>query len=872
MTTSLEQRLHTSLAGRYAIEREVGRGGMATVFLAHDIRHDRRVAVKVLEPELGAVLGAERFLAEIKVTANLQHPNLLPLFDSGDADGLLFYVMPFVEGESLRARLDRESPLPIDDAVAITIAVAKGLEYAHKQGVIHRDLKPENILLREGQPVIADFGIALAVSKAGGARITQTGLSLGTPQYMSPEQATGDRGVDARSDIYSLGAMSYEMLTGEPPHVGTSSQAIIGKLMTEDVRPVTVLRRNVPPHVDAAVRHALEKLAADRFATAGEFAAALQGTGDAASLRRYTASGGASDATAAIRRSRLQSRVAWALVALLAAAFAWAWRKPSEIPETPVVRMHLDVPAGDRVMVNGFPLALSPRGDRVAYVIQGASGYATHVRRLNELTGKAVAAQALPGLTFSPDGKWLAYIDGKAVKKMPADGGQSITVATFDVGPGALSWGVPETIVVGTRKGVWTVSSSGGTARVVAGSDSGTAQDGLAALPDGKTVIYASGSTAADLPLKLMTLGSGESTLLGVNGMQPLGVLEGNLIYLTRAGTLMAVPLDVSRRKVTGDPVQIEDGVGGAAISRSGALAFKTGQLANRMVMASTGKEDVVLLSEPKNYKTPRLSPDGKRIAVAVEGASGSDIWVYDIGAHTFTRLTSEGDNWSPEWSPDGSRIVFTSDRGNERTVWWQPADGSARAELLHAADVATNEGLISPDGKWLIYRTGPTAAHPRDIFAVPMSGEKKPLALVEGPASEIMPRVSPDGRWLAYQSDESGRFEIYARPFPNNGARVQVSTQGGTEPLWSRSGNTMYYRTTAGIIAASVTTNPTFAIGERQRVLISDFPPDPTHAGYDVTPDGKQFLIMKSAGEQSQAVLVLNWKRELREKLATRK
>src|SRR5438067_8404317 len=211
--------LGAALAGRYEIEREVGRGGMATVYLARDVRHERPVALKVLSPELGAVLGVDRFLSEIRVTANLQHPNLLPLFDSGEADGLLFYVMPFVEGETLRARLDREKQLPIDEAVRIATAVAGALDYAHRHNVIHRDLKPENILLHDGQPLIADFGIALAVSNAGGGRLTQTGVSLGTPQYMSPEQATGDHDVDARTDVYSLGAVVYEMLTGDPPHV-----------------------------------------------------------------------------------------------------------------------------------------------------------------------------------------------------------------------------------------------------------------------------------------------------------------------------------------------------------------------------------------------------------------------------------------------------------------------------------------------------------------------------------------------------------------------------------------------------------------------------------------------------------------------------
>src|SRR5215212_3794439 len=268
-------RVTSAVADRYQIDREIGRGGMATVYLARDIRHNRNVALKVLNPELGAVLGVERFLAEIRVTANLQHPNLLPLFDSGEVDGLLYYVMPFVEGESLRARLDREKQLPVDDAVHIAVAVANALDYAHGHGVIHRDLKPENILLQHGQPVIADFGIALAVSNAGGQRVTQTGLSLGTPQYMSPEQATGDRQIDGRTDIYSLGAVLYEMLAGDPPHTGSTVQAVIAKVLIDKPQPLTLVRETVPPHVDAAIQRALAKLSADRWPTAREFAEAL---------------------------------------------------------------------------------------------------------------------------------------------------------------------------------------------------------------------------------------------------------------------------------------------------------------------------------------------------------------------------------------------------------------------------------------------------------------------------------------------------------------------------------------------------------------------------------------------------------------------
>src|SRR5512143_2081414 len=262
------ERLTAALADRYRIERQLGQGGMATVYLAQDLKHDRQVAIKVLKPELAAVIGAERFVVEIKTTAALQHPHILPLFDSGSADGFLYYVMPFIDGETLRAKLDRETQLGIDEAVKIAAAVADALDYAHRHGVIHRDIKPENILLHDGRPMVADFGIALALSAAAGGRMTATGMSLGTPHYMSPEQATADKEITGRSDIYSLGSVLYEMLTGNPPHVGSSAQQIIMRIVTDTARPVTKLRKEVPSNVAAAVARSPEKLPADRFESA----------------------------------------------------------------------------------------------------------------------------------------------------------------------------------------------------------------------------------------------------------------------------------------------------------------------------------------------------------------------------------------------------------------------------------------------------------------------------------------------------------------------------------------------------------------------------------------------------------------------------
>src|SRR5712691_6304161 len=313
----LLNRLQSALADRYRLDREIGAGGMATVYLAQDLRHGRAVALKVLRPELAAVIGAERFLAEIQLTANLQHPHILPLFDSGEADSYLFYVMPYVEGETLRDRLTREKQLPVADAVRIAGEVASALDYAHRHGVVHRDIKPENILIHDGQAMVADFGIALAASKASGERMTETGMSLGTPHYMSPEQAMGEREITARSDVYALGCVLYEMLTGDPPFTGSTAQAIVARVVTESPRSLTAQRRTIPPGVEAAVLTALEKLPADRFASAAEFAAALASPGYA---RAITEPGGAASSVHRWRRAALG-----AVAALVACAALALW-------------------------------------------------------------------------------------------------------------------------------------------------------------------------------------------------------------------------------------------------------------------------------------------------------------------------------------------------------------------------------------------------------------------------------------------------------------------------------------------------------------------------------------------------------------------
>jgi eukaryotic-like serine/threonine-protein kinase len=333
----LVARLQTSLSDRYHLVRELGQGGMATVYLAEDLKHGRKVAIKVLHPELSAVLGGERFLAEIKVTANLQHPHILGLIDSGEADGLLYYVMPYIAGESLRARLGREGQLPVEEALRLAREVASALDYAHRQGVVHRDIKPENTLLLDGSALVADFGIALAVEEAGGHRMTQTGMSLGTPAYMSPEQAMGERKIGPRSDVYALGAMTYEMLAGEPPFTGPSSQAIVAKVLTEQPAPLRSRRPSVPPSAEAAILTALQKLPADRWGSAKEFSDAL-----AAGATHHTPIAATMPVAAAGARPRAGWRSAlpwlgWIAAGVAAALAVWAVRRPR--PELPPSRL-----------------------------------------------------------------------------------------------------------------------------------------------------------------------------------------------------------------------------------------------------------------------------------------------------------------------------------------------------------------------------------------------------------------------------------------------------------------------------------------------------------------------------------------------------
>lgn len=876
-------RLNAALADRYVLEREIGAGGMATVYLARDLRHDRRVALKLLKPELGAVLGADRFLNEIRVTANLQHPNLLPLFDSGEAEGLLFYVMPYVEGESLRARLDREGQLPLPEVIHIAAAIASALDSAHRHGVVHRDLKPENVLMHEGEPLVADFGIALAVSNAGGERVTQTGLSLGTPQYMSPEQATGDRVIDRRSDVYALGAMTYEMIVGEPPHTGANAQAIIARLLTEQPRRPQAMRPSVPDSVEDTVMRALEKLPADRWQTAAAFADALQsGTSGAYSGSRQSAK----------RPSGIRARMhdtaflAAAGAAIVAALIAGAgWGRPRARPVTePVIRFPLAIPRSAAVWnaVRGT-LAISPDGRTVAFVGTGPMGLPVlMVRPLRDLQARVLAGtEGAEQPFFSPDGRWLGFWAVGKLQKVPIDGGAPVTLATMPMVNGA-SWSSSGVIVTTRDLGLVTVPENGGPIKPLSTPATSRGEYGQVfpiVLPDGETVLYVSQREInwRTGRIGVASLSRGDVTITDVSGTSPLAYVDGSLIFASAPNLILGVSFDLKARRATGAPTQLlgdvsiaSAGVVDAAVSGDGSLVYQSESHDARMLSVDLRGTSRPIVEDVRPYANPRFAPRGRRIAVTIGSGARSDIWLIDLATHGQSRLTTEGtNNDRPEWAPDGQRVLYRSDRSGTSAIWWQTPDAAGTASPLLGGKSNYYEAVMSPDARTIAYQMDDSAALIGYRF---LAGDTTPHFITTSRIRETMPRISPDGRWLAYVTRSSGTSEVVVQPFPGSGGAVQVSNRGGSEPVWSRDGRRLYYRDGRSLIEAELQFAPPLAVRARRALFADAFSPSTMpHANYDVSPDGKEFLFVEVA-DRPQLVVVRNWMSEVRGQMTARR
>ncbi len=707
---------------------------MATVYLAEDLKHHRKVAVKVLRPELAAVLGAERFVKEIETTANLQHPHILPLFDSGEADSFLYYVMPFIDGETLRDKLNRETQLGIEEAVKITTEVADALHYAHGENVIHRDIKPENILLHNGRPMVADFGIALALSAAAGGRMTETGLSLGTPHYMSPEQATAEKDITYRSDIYSLGSVLYEMLTGDPPHTGASAQAIVMKIVTDDVRPVTELRKSVPPHVAAATAKSLEKLAADRFESAAKFAEALTNPA-------FTVPGTAVIPAAGSDWKQRFALPFAVLAAVMAVLFGWAISRPQpEVPK-PVARYSIALPEEEALFTgSGSRVAVSPDGSRLVYLGEGEQGSRLLVRDLDQLHATPLSGtDGAESPFFSPDGSRVGFytVSEGAWRVASLGGGPPITIAGSGTGSGGGSWGSDGYLYfdgVPPGEGLVRVAEGGGVSEAVTMRDTTQGEGDHAwpeALPGGRGVVFSVrravvGLTEWDIAVADLT--TGKHTVL-LRGVRARYAASGHLLYVTADGTLMVVPFDETTLALTGDAVALVDGlrVGfngevDLAVSATGILFYTTGGvggsvLAELVWVTRDGAAEEIDPGWTGDFQWPKLSPDGTKLAVTINANNENQIWIKQLDRGPLPKLTFTGTrNFRPAWTPDGRSVAFVSNRGDNLDLYVRRADGSGQAELLLHQDRNIWGVTYSPDGEWLVYRVN---AESRNLYAL---------------------------------------------------------------------------------------------------------------------------------------------------------
>ena len=884
--------MNAALAERYRIDREVGQGGMATVYLALDLKHDRKVAIKVLRPELAAVIGAERFLSEIKTTANLQHPHILPLHDSGEADSFLFYVMPFVEGESLRDRLNREKQLPIDDAVRIATEVAGALDYAHRRAIIHRDIKPENILLHDGRALVADFGIVLAATTAG-SRMTETGMSLGTPHYMSPEQAMGERELTPRSDVYALGAMTYEMLLGEPPFTGPTAQSIVAKVMTEQPAPIVSRRKSVPEAVEAAVFTALEKLPADRFESAKAFAEALSNREFTSPAKRATHG---RVTTRATTRATIWMRIAGATTAVAIGAMVFAastmWNGASGSAAPAVVRFPISGDSSLRFVTHvSAPFGVSPDGRTIVFSAADSAGQIMlWARTLDDPKPRRLqGTDSGTHPAISPNGEWVAFIAGdNLLSKVRLAGGSQAVLAQLPGVSASLSWESNDAIlceIIAPSGEIVRVSANSGMPVVAVPFDTAAGevrQRRPLVLRQQQVVLYVATSSNDSSSLMIYSLRDGRRARLKKGGGAPLAVIDDLLVY-TGNGTLLAVPIDIGGMRIVGEPVQLSQRAArwqtgtAAAVSESGTLVYQdpSGLVNSRLELIDvTGKR--TQLRDADRFGAMRYSPDGRSIAVAIRAGSdtrtladGSDIWVVDLATKEATRVTSTGAASAPEWSPDGTHLIYVATVSGTSEVWSTPLDGSAIPSRLVEIEGDVISAVPTPDRRSVIVSRWARGDARIELLRVALDGSRIDTLVTPKGSSDlrpISPRVSPDGRLVAF-ADRSKRG-VHVRDLDGKG-EIQISTDGGCCPLWAPDSRRVFFRNVDRLVAVDLRIAPALGVigrstsaGFWSRDVISTAYED---VYYDLSPDGRTFVAATPVRTDTKVLVAFNWAEEMR-------
>jgi serine/threonine protein kinase/Tol biopolymer transport system component len=892
----------------YRILEKIGEGGMGEVYRASDTKLHRDVALKVL-PDVFANDPDRmvRFSREAQMLASLNHPNIAAIHGLEESGGRRALVMELVEGETLAERLKR-GPIRPEEALGIARQIAEALEEAHERGIIHRDLKPANVKVTPAGTVkLLDFGLAKALEgdpAASGTHDysqsptlagmgTQAGMILGTAAYMSPEQARGHK-ADRKSDIWSFGAVLYEMLTGKQAFAGETVSDILASVLRADPE-WTALPHDLPPAAAQLIRRCLVRDPKQRLQSIGDARIAL-----AESLGAATPPAETTRIPTQPALSRRRQVLPWALFAAAAAGLLVSLGLRVLRPPATEPPLRLAVAVGDRPfdLSLGASTVLSPDGTRLAYVVGDDNARSLYIRSLDSLEKRELASGVGTVNTpyhpfFSPDGEWIGYVTPSEVRKIPATGGTAQTVCKVERSRGA-TWGPDGTIVVAPTpaSGLVRVPAAGGEPKPLTTLDKASGElthRWPQFLPGGKAVLFTSHKKArdfSDASLEVVDVATGKRKVVYQGGFYGRYVPSGYLVFVNQA-SLFAVPFDLKRMQVTGSPAPVLQGLavtgseGGAqySFSDTGRLAYVTAENAVTeypIVWVSRKGAVTPLVTQPGTYADPRLSPDGKKLAMTVLRDGNWDIWVYDLERGVPSRLTFEDSTETEQvWSPDGQDLVFSSDKSGTDNLYRKRADGSGETERLTDSDQAEWASSWSSDGRHLAL----TSSHAGfDLQVLPLQGDRKLETFLSTPFREANAAFSPDGRWLAYDSNESGRLEVYVRPYPPAGGRWQVSDGGGATPRWSRDGRELFYRTDTGIMAAPIeAAGATLRVGKAQVIFNGPFRGGTTGVGiggyafadYDVSPDGQRFVMFPAAtgtsrAEHSHVMLVTHWFEEL--------
>jgi serine/threonine-protein kinase len=894
--------------GSHEITALLGKGGMGEVYRARDTRLKREVAIKILPEDFSRDKDrVNRFQREAEVLASLNHPNIAAIYDLQEADEIRFLVLELVEGETLAERIQR-GRIPVEEALDIAKRICEALEAAHEKGIVHRDLKPANVKITpDGKIKVLDFGLAKALELTPStsnlmssptlmsALPTGGGIILGTAGYMSPEQAKG-AATDQRSDIFSFGCVLFEMLTGHRSfEAETVPETIAAVLMREP--DLTLLPRDIHPKLKELIRRCLAKNRKERWHAIADVRVDIESIMADPHGQQVPATG--------LERRPVWKRMIPVAIAVVLAAVAMRIvdRNTAQAPPPPAItRFPILLPEGQ---LFGTPsreiVAISPDGTSVVFAAASQLYLRTmHDIEARPLPGTEGRGQVVNEPFFSPDGKWIGFYSGSEtrLKKIALTGGAPQVICEHP-GPYGVSWGPNDQIFIGDgRKGILRVAAKGGKPETIVKVEPSEIALSPQLLPGDEfllfTVANGFGLNRWDTAkIVLQSLKTGERRVLFEGGSNARYLPTGHIVYAF-GSTLLAVPFDIHTLQLTGQPVSIVDSVMRTGPGGSGAAQFAFSENGTMIYVsgdASKGIEGRVLTFvdragnrtpiniPPGIYNDPRISPDGKQLAMRVQDATGENIWIYDLnGAAAPRRLTFEGTrNTRPTWTPNGQRIVFSSNREGPESPFWQPVGGGPAERLLMTdPNTVLQPESISRDGKMLTFTMNPGATPA--IWALWFGTDQRPKQLVRGAANS---NISPDGRWIAYWSNDGGPREIYVQPFPQTGEKHQVSNTGNTHyPLWSPDGKQLFYVVdqpagTGQIVSVDVQTQPRLVFGQPKPLPIEGIVFNGPR-GYDITPDGKRFIVMlpksqtdTAAGTQREQINVtLNWFRELQERV----